>query len=63
MLRAVLRHFFRQLEVHVIPDTLGCVFLHLVNRTNDLGLDRPLGWEGFHDGLSLKLDGRFRQDG
>ena len=51
MLRAVLGHLLRELEVHVITNPLGCIFFQLVDCTNDLRLDRTCSGECLDDGL------------
>ena len=62
MLWAVLWHFLGQLVVHVISDTLGCIFLHLIDSADDLCFYRPGGRECLHDGLCLEPDRRLGED-
>ena len=51
VLWAVLGHLLCELEVHVITNPLGCIFFQLVDRTNDLRLDRTCSGECLDDGL------------
>ena len=61
MLGTVLRHHLGQLVVHVVADTLTSLFLHLVDGTDDLGLDRALRREGLDNRLALEPHSRLGQ--
>ena len=63
MLWAVLRHSVNQLEVHVGANTLRSLFLQFVDCANDLRLDGALGRECLNDGLGLKANCGFSQEG